>query len=142
MSEEDSDVAPMSPLVDAPTPEDIQKIEKQKVEKAVRFASSPSASEDELSGTEKSKKTTTQTGPILKQKKPEQTEATVTSPGRQKKVITYKGVKVQSDEEEEDEQEEAAKRSVKSSDKEDSYDSAEEYFNQQRKLIKKKLIGN
>ena len=138
MSEEDSDVAPMSPLVDTPTPEEEKKIEKSQVEKAVRFASSPSASEDELSGAESSKKTSTQIGPNLKQNKKELIDTSTS--GRQKKNITYKGVKVQSDEEEEAEEE--AKRSQKSSDKEDSCDSAEEYFNQQRKLIKKKLIGN
>lgn len=135
-SEEDSDVAPMSPLVDTPAPEEETKIQKSQVEKAVRFASSPSASEDELSGNESSKKKGKQA--VSKDNK----ELIDTSTGtKKKKIVTYKGVKVQSDEEE-DEEEETAKKSQKSSEGDLSQDSAEEYFNQQRRMIKNKLVAN
>ena len=52
-----------------------------------------------------------------------------------KKVIMYKGVKIQSDNEEDEENKQASKSSS-------SGDSAEEYFNQQRMMIKKRLIGD
>jgi hypothetical protein len=54
-SEEDSDVAPMSSLVDTPTKEELLKRELKKAERSLKLASASSASEDE-SATEKKKK--------------------------------------------------------------------------------------
>lgn len=50
-SEEDSDVAPMSALVDTPTKEELKRLEMKKAEKSLKMASS--ASEDDLSASEK-----------------------------------------------------------------------------------------
>lgn len=50
----DSDVAPMSPLVDMPTKEELKKAEMRKAEKSLKLASS--TSEDELSEAEKQRK--------------------------------------------------------------------------------------
>lgn len=50
-SEEDSDVAPMSALVDTPSKEELKRIEMKKAEKSLKMASS--TSEDELSASEK-----------------------------------------------------------------------------------------
>jgi hypothetical protein len=49
-SEEDSDVAPMSSLVDLPSDEEIRERERQKLQKAVKLASS--ASEDDATANE------------------------------------------------------------------------------------------
>lgn len=46
-SEEDSDVAPMSPLVDAPTPAELQAKALKAAEKSVKLASSASESESD-----------------------------------------------------------------------------------------------
>jgi hypothetical protein len=50
---------------------------------------------------------------------------------KQKKVMTYKGVKIQSDNEEE----------AKDNSGTTSHDSADDYFNQQRRLIRSKLTN-
>jgi len=53
-SEEDSDVAPMSALVDTPSKEELKRMEMKKAEKSLKMASS--TSEDELSASEKKAK--------------------------------------------------------------------------------------
>lgn len=52
----DSDMAPMSSLVDLPSEEELKEYEKKKLEKSVKMAAASSASEDELSATEAKKK--------------------------------------------------------------------------------------
>lgn len=54
--------------------------------------------------------------------------------GGSKKVQYYKGIKVQSQDDHDE--------NSKSSDGESSKDSAEEYFNNQRKMIKNRLLGD
>ena len=54
-SEEDSDVAPISAIVDIPTKEELLKKEYRRAERSLKLASSSSASEDE-SATERKRK--------------------------------------------------------------------------------------
>jgi hypothetical protein len=54
-SEEDSDVAPMSPLVNAPTKQDMLKKELKNAERSIKLASASSASEDESANEKKRK---------------------------------------------------------------------------------------
>jgi hypothetical protein len=54
-SEEDSDVAPISAIVDTPTKEELLKKEKRRAERSLKLASASSASEDE-SATERKRK--------------------------------------------------------------------------------------
>ncbi len=54
-SEEDSDVAPMSAIVDTPSKEDLIKKEQKRAERSLKLASASSASEDE-SATERKRK--------------------------------------------------------------------------------------
>ena len=55
-SDQDSDVAPMSALVDTPSKEELKQLEMKRAEKSLKMASASSASEDEQSANEKRKK--------------------------------------------------------------------------------------
>ncbi len=132
-SEQDSDVAPMSSLVDTPTKEELLKKELKKAQKSVQLASASSASEDE-SANEKKRKFLSQQQIEKKRvtfkenEEEEKTEMIDTSSNpiksalkkKSKKPLTYKGVKIQSDNEEE--------ANNSSGDGQSSKDSAEEYF--------------
>lgn len=147
-SEQDSDVAPMSSLVDTPTKEELLKRELKKAQKSVQLASASSASEDESANEKKrkflqSQQQTEKKRVTFKDSQEEtKTELIDTSSNpiksalkkKSNKPLTYKGVKIQSDNEED-----ANKNS--SSDGQSSKDSAEEYFQQQRKLMRERLTG-
>ena len=131
-SEEDSDVAPISALVDTPSKEDLLKKELKRAERSLKLASASSASEDE-SATERKRKYLAQQQKRVTFKDPEEakseTEQIDTSSKPKgsalkqpkKKVLTYKGMKIQSDNEEEE---------AKSGSGTTSHDSADDYFNQ------------
>jgi hypothetical protein len=55
MSGEDSDVAPMSALVDTPTKEEVKERDRRKAQRSVMMASASSASEDESANEKKRK---------------------------------------------------------------------------------------
>ncbi len=110
-SGEDSDVAPMSALVDTPSREEIKRQEMKKAEKSLKMASS--TSEDELSASEKKAKlqkaqklgakrvTFEDQAPQVKEESEPELIDTSSKKLTSKKPMTYKGVKIQSDNEEE-----------------------------------------
>ncbi len=122
----------MSALVDTPSKEELKRIEMRKAERSLKVASS----EDELSASERNRNQKKRV--TFSDQKVEETvqmiDTTSRSPQKpaDKKVVTYKGVKIQSDNEGSDENKSEAS----------SKDSAEEYFNQQRKLIRSRMLGD